>query len=58
MSFSEDFLQGQRDCINGKQHEAGKGEGYNRGYGSQYESDQITTEMNIKQDERRGIYGS
>ncbi len=30
------FLQGQIDCRDGKPHEAGKGESYDRGYAAQY----------------------
>ena len=42
------FLQGQRDCKEGKPHEAGKPEDYNRGYGSQYEAEQLATEMGLR----------
>lgn len=31
------FLQGQKDCQDGKPHESGKGEDYDRGYACQYE---------------------
>jgi hypothetical protein len=31
------FLQGQKDCQEGKPHQSGKGEDYDRGYGCQYE---------------------
>ncbi len=45
MSFEDDFLQGQRDCKNGVPHKPMQGEAYDRGYGAQYESEQIATEM-------------
>ena len=38
--FSDDFLQGQRDCKAGIPHEAGKSVNYDRGYGFQYELEQ------------------
>lgn len=30
------YLQGMQDCKDGKPHEAGKGESYDRGYSCQY----------------------
>lgn len=30
------YLQGMQDCKDGKPHEAGKGESYDRGYNCQY----------------------
>jgi len=39
--FSDDFLQGQRDCEEGIPHQEGKSEAYDRGYGAQYELEQI-----------------
>ncbi len=48
MSFEDDFLQGQRDCRDGKSHEAGKSDAYDRGYGTQYEAEQALTEMGLR----------
>jgi len=45
MDFSTEFLAGMRDCKDGKAHEAGKGEAYDRGYATQYESEQVQAEM-------------
>jgi hypothetical protein len=38
---SDLFLKGQKDCRDGKQHNAGNGEDYDRGYAAQYEWEQI-----------------
>lgn len=35
------YIQGSRDCEEGKPHEAGKGDDYDRGYASRYEIEQI-----------------
>lgn len=40
--FSTDFLRGQRDCKEGVTH-CDQGEAYNRGYATQYESEQVVT---------------
>jgi len=48
MSYADDFLQGARDCKDGKPHEAGKSEAYDDGYGAQYSSEQMLTEMGIR----------
>ena len=39
------FLQGQQDCRDGKAHQGGKGESYDRGYATQYEMEQIQEAM-------------
>jgi hypothetical protein len=44
-SFEDDFLQGQKDCRNGVEHKPMQSEAYNRGYATQYEKEQIDTEM-------------
>ena len=49
---TDDFLRGQRDCMEGKPHKDGS-EDYNRGYAAQYSLDQVKTEMSI-----RGHYGN
>jgi len=33
----DDFIQGQRDCRDGKPHESGKPEAYDQGYNFQYQ---------------------
>lgn len=43
-NFIEDFLQGQMDASKGVEHKAGKSGAYNRGYASQYESEQKDSE--------------
>lgn len=48
MSFEDDFLQGQRDCKDGVLHEAGKSAHYDAGYSSQYEAEQLATEMGLR----------
>jgi hypothetical protein len=40
MSKTDDFIKGQKDCKDGKQHESGKSKDYDRGYGFQYELEQ------------------
>lgn len=46
-----EFIQGMQDCREGKPHEAGKGDSYDRGYSAQYSFEQLKTEM--AKDERR-----
>jgi len=38
------FAKGQRDCRDGVQHKAGRGESYDQGYAFQYELEQIRSE--------------
>ena len=45
MNFENDFLRGQRDCKEGKPHKPVQSEAYDRGYGAQYEKEQVQTEM-------------
>jgi len=45
--FSTEFLQGQQDCKDGK-IPRGTADAYNRGYGAQYEMEQIQTELSIR----------
>ena len=35
-----EFLRGQRDCMNGEPHKAGMSESYDRGYAAQYQHEQ------------------
>lgn len=36
-----EFIDGQRDCRDGKPHADGRGESYDAGYSTQYQLDQI-----------------
>ena len=45
MSEVSDFIKGQQDCADGKPHQAGKSDAYNRGYAAQYALEQINNEM-------------
>ena len=47
--FSENFINGMRDCQSGKPHESDKGEDYDRGYGCQYEREALECEMSRQQ---------
>ena len=42
---ADDFLRGQRDCKNGIPHKSGQSESYDRGYGIEYEKEQVQTEL-------------
>ena len=44
---TELFLQGQKDCQDGKPHEAGKGVDYDRGYACQYELEQALSHTGV-----------
>jgi len=46
--FADMFIQGQRDCQNGVEHKAGKGEPYDQGYATEYASEQIATELSLR----------
>jgi hypothetical protein len=37
----DNFIQGQRDCRDGKPHQLGKPEAYDQGYNVQYQLEQI-----------------
>lgn len=52
MSFSDDFLQGQKDCKNHVPHVAGKSEAYTRGYNTEYTAQQVADHNTVKQNER------
>lgn len=41
IDFIDDFLAGQRDCLDGIPHQPGRSESYDRGYADQYEREQI-----------------
>lgn len=49
MDFSDWFLQGQKDCEAGKESKPDMPEAYYRGYGTQYELEQIKTEMSERE---------
>lgn len=38
---SSEFLAGQNDCAEGKEHKSGRSESYDRGYSTQYQMEQI-----------------
>lgn len=48
---ADDFLRGQRDCKNGEPHKSGQSESYDRGYGAEYEKEQVLTEMSRQNNE-------
>jgi len=54
VSFEDDFLRGQNDCSDGKDHQPGQGNAYDRGYATQYEAeaaaDWATLEMGLEVD--------
>jgi len=41
---NDDFMRGQQDCIDGKDHKEGQSSWYDRGYSSQYQQEQNLTE--------------
>ena len=45
--FCNDFMQGQRDCRNGKAHVEGSSVEYSRGYECQYEAEQVLTWLGV-----------
>lgn len=47
---TNDYLQGMRDCKDGKEHQVGKSKDYDEGYGVQYEAEALLTEMGLMQD--------
>lgn len=49
---TDDYLQGQNDCKDGVPHEMGKSKDYHDGYATQYEAEQLLTEMGIRQNEQ------
>lgn len=53
--IADDFLRGQRDCKGGMPHKAGQSESYDRGYGAEYEKEQVQTELTrINEGEHHG----
>lgn len=42
---TDKFLRGQKDCRDGKPHQSGMGKDYDRGYATEYEAEQIASEM-------------
>ena len=51
MSKVMDFIDGQKDCRDGVEHQSGKSEDYDKGYAAQYELDA----MNNERTAQRGI---
>jgi len=54
-SFEDEFLRGQRDCMNGLPHKSDQGEDYDRGYAAQYEHEQVQTEISLRASQTRKI---
>lgn len=52
---ADDFLQGQKDCQKGIEHKRNMGPWYDRGYMTQYEREQVMTELS---NQRAGRHGS
>jgi len=42
---ADEFLRGQRDCRDGIPHREGQSDSYNRGYATEYEREQVMTEL-------------
>jgi hypothetical protein len=53
--FTDDFLQGQNDCRDGIEHKAGKSAAYDDGYSTQYQAEQILTDMGLMQSRKMGM---
>ena len=49
---SNEYLNGQRDCKDGVQHVEGKHPDYDAGYASQYEAEQLATELGLRNEFR------
>ncbi len=50
---TDGFLRGQEDCKSGEPHKLGMGKDYDRGYGFQYELEQINTERSLATENRQ-----
>ncbi len=50
-NFSDDFLRGMQDCQSGRPATVGASDEYNRGYGTQYESEALISEMSLNQEQ-------
>ena len=48
---TDEFMQGQRDCRENKDHRSDQGESYDRGYAAQYEFNAVRDEMSHQQNE-------
>ena len=46
----EDYVRGCNDAKAGKEHQKGKGFSYDRGYGDQYEIEQVRDAKTIRQE--------
>jgi len=56
MSYSEDFMQGQRDCREGKVHQGGMSPAYDDGFETQYIAEQLLADMGLRQEKEMGMY--
>ena len=48
MSFVDDFLRGEKDCMDGIPHKEGQSEAYDAGYSSRYTHEQNMAELSEK----------
>ena len=49
VTHADDFLLGQRDCLEGYPHRQGMSDDYDRGYSAQYEFEQVKEYLNVSQ---------
>ena len=50
---TNEFLRGQQDCKVGVEHKPNQHPDYDRGYGAEYEAEQLLTEMGLRQANER-----
>jgi len=48
---TDEFMKGQRDCLDNLDHLPGQSESYDRGYAAQYEFNAVRDEMSHQQNE-------
>lgn len=48
---TDEFMKGQRDCLDNLDHLPGQSESYDRGYAAQYEWNAVRDEMSHQQNE-------
>ena len=42
---ADEFMRGEKDCMNGEPHKSGQTESYDRGYSTRYELEQVKTNI-------------
>ena len=52
-----DEIRGKRDAKDGKPAESGASDSYNRGYGSEYEAQEVLTYFGLMHDNKMSIFG-